>query len=178
MPFSIRPYRRFPVQCPVTYNAEPFVKLPLGYFAGFWLLSTLLVLSSGPVYGGWVPVNKNNELTGSMDVYVDPNTIRRKGSLVTMWQLIDFKTMQGGKSDPTKFLSRKIQKQFDCAGARTQLLRITDFLGNMGTGKPAEANVEKGNWVQVDPNSINQALWEVACVIQRDRAVKPGKQSR
>jgi len=24
MPFSIRPYRRFPVQCSVTYNAGPF----------------------------------------------------------------------------------------------------------------------------------------------------------
>ena len=24
MPFSIRPYRRFPVQCAVTYNAVPF----------------------------------------------------------------------------------------------------------------------------------------------------------
>jgi len=24
MPFSIRPYRRFPVQCSATYNAGPF----------------------------------------------------------------------------------------------------------------------------------------------------------
>ena len=24
MPFTIRPYRRFPVQCPVSYNAGPF----------------------------------------------------------------------------------------------------------------------------------------------------------
>ena len=24
MPFSIRPFRRFPVQCPVSYNAGPF----------------------------------------------------------------------------------------------------------------------------------------------------------
>ncbi len=24
MPFMLRPYRRFPVQCPVTYNAGPF----------------------------------------------------------------------------------------------------------------------------------------------------------
>ena len=24
MPFSVRPYRRFPVQCSVTYNAGPF----------------------------------------------------------------------------------------------------------------------------------------------------------
>ena len=30
MPFSILPYRRFPVQCLVTYNAGLFIKLPLG----------------------------------------------------------------------------------------------------------------------------------------------------
>ena len=30
MPFSIRPYRRFPVLCSVTYNAGPFLKLPHG----------------------------------------------------------------------------------------------------------------------------------------------------
>jgi len=31
MAFSIRPYRRFPVQCSVTYNARPFIKLPMAY---------------------------------------------------------------------------------------------------------------------------------------------------
>jgi hypothetical protein len=35
MPFSIRPYRRFPVQCSVTYHAGPFLKLPLAYLFGF-----------------------------------------------------------------------------------------------------------------------------------------------
>ena len=35
MPFSIRPYRRFPLQCAVTYNAGPFLKLPLAYFSVF-----------------------------------------------------------------------------------------------------------------------------------------------
>jgi len=35
MPFSIRPYRRFPVLCVVTYNAGPLFKLPLAYFSGF-----------------------------------------------------------------------------------------------------------------------------------------------
>jgi len=29
MPFSIRPYRRLPVHCFVTYNAGPFLMLPL-----------------------------------------------------------------------------------------------------------------------------------------------------
>lgn len=31
MPFSIGPYRRFPVQCPVTYNAGPFQGQVLPY---------------------------------------------------------------------------------------------------------------------------------------------------
>jgi hypothetical protein len=29
-PFSIRPFRRFPVHCSVTYNAGPFLTLPRG----------------------------------------------------------------------------------------------------------------------------------------------------
>ena len=33
MPFSIRPFRRFPVQCAVMYNAGPFIKLPLASVA-------------------------------------------------------------------------------------------------------------------------------------------------
>jgi len=43
MPFSLRPFRRFPVH-----------KLPLAYISGFWLLTTLLVLSSSPAYAEWV----------------------------------------------------------------------------------------------------------------------------
>jgi hypothetical protein len=35
MPFSVRPHRRFPVCCPVTYHAGPFLKLLLAYFPGF-----------------------------------------------------------------------------------------------------------------------------------------------
>ncbi len=162
MSFSIRPYRRFPVPCSVTYHAGPFLKLPLPYFLGFWLLITFLVLSSGPAYAEWIAVEKNNQLAGIMTVYVDPDTIHRKGNLVTMWQLIDFKTMQGGRS-PSRFSSTKIQKQFDCAEERLRLLALTDFWGNMGTGEPAGAYVDEGNWVPVEPDSINQALWEFAC---------------
>ncbi|MEP6959282.1 MAG: hypothetical protein ABI980_11180 [Nitrospirota bacterium] len=55
MPFTIRAFRRFPVHS-VTYNAGPFVKLPLAYCAGFWLLIALLVLSSGPMSAEWVAV--------------------------------------------------------------------------------------------------------------------------
>lgn len=169
MPFAIRPSRHFPAHCSVTYNARQFVKLQLAYFSGFWSLVTLLFLSSVPAYAEWVAVEKNYLLPGLRTVYVDPDTIRREGNLVTMWQLIDFKWMQGNQGigplgfGPHRFLSTKTHKQFDCAETRLRLLAFTEFSGRMGTGIPADGYVDKGNWISVEPESINQALWEVAC---------------
>ena len=162
MPFVLRPYSRVPLQCSVTYNAEPFLPLPLTYFSGFWLLITLLFLSTVPAYAEWVAVEKDFLLPGLQTVYVDPDTIRREGNLVTMWQLIDFKTMQGNRS-PGRFLSTKTHKEFDCAKKRLRLLAFTEFSRRMATGIPVDGYVDKGNWVAVEPDSINQALWEGAC---------------
>lgn len=162
MLFVLRLFRHVPEQCAVTSHVGPLLKLPLAYISGFWLLTTFLVLSSGPAYAEWIAVEIDNRLAGIMTVYFDPDTIQRNGNLVIMWQLIDFNTMQGGRS-PSRFSSTKIQKQFDCTEQRLRLLALTDFWGNMGTGEPTGAYVDGGHWVPVEPASINQALWEVAC---------------
>ncbi len=96
-------------------------------------------------------------------MYVDPGSIRREGNLVTIWQLIDFTWMQGNPRGPTRFLSTKTQKQFDCAGKRLRLLAFTEFSHHMGTGIATHGYVDKDNWLPVEPESINQALREVAC---------------
>jgi hypothetical protein len=162
MPIALRPYRRVPLPRSVTYHAGPFRMLPLAYFSGFWLLITLLVLSSIPAYAEWVAVEKDYLIPGLQTLYVDPDTISREGNLVTMWQLIDFKWMQGGRS-PTRFSSAKTHKQFVCAENRLRLLAFTEFSRGMGTGIPADGYVDTGNWLSVEPESINHALWEVAC---------------
>ena len=166
MPLSVRLYRRFPVDCSVTYNAGPFLKLPLTYLLGFWLLLTLLFLNSVPAYAEWVAVE---ETPGLRTVYVDSDTIRREGNLVTLWLLMDFKWMQGNVGmgrfglDPSRFLSTKTQMQFDCAEKRLRLLAYSEFLRHMGTGRRNDGYVDTGNWVPVKPDSMNQALWEDAC---------------
>jgi hypothetical protein len=43
------------------------------------------------------------------------------------------------------------------------LLEFTEFSRRMETGIPADGYVDKDNWLQVEPESINYALWEVAC---------------
>ena len=93
---------------------------------------TLLILSCAPAYAEWAAVG-SSENGGGVTVYADRDTIRRKGDLVKMWYLSDFKTIQtvAGNS----FLSEKDQSEFDCAEERTRLLAVTKFSGNMGRGQ-------------------------------------------
>ena len=100
---------------------------------------------------------------GLQTVYVDPESIHREGSVLTMWQLIDFRWMQGNPRGSTRFLSAMTYKQFDCAEKRVRLLAFTEFSRGMGTGIPADGYVDKGNWMPIAPDSMNQALWEVGC---------------
>ena len=58
--------------------------LPLAIFSGFWSLIAVLFLSSAPAYAEWVAVEKDYLLPGLQTVYVEPDTIRREGDLVTM----------------------------------------------------------------------------------------------
>jgi hypothetical protein len=142
MPFSIRPYR----------------SLLVTYLLGFWSLLILLLLSSGPAYAVWVLVNATDP---GMTVYADPDTIRRKGELVKMWSLYDFKTEQYVLG--VLLLSSKGQIEYDCAGERLRGLAVAEFSGNMGKGTVVYTDSSEGKWVPVAPGGVDLALWTVAC---------------
>jgi hypothetical protein len=57
MPFPIRPYRRFPIQCSVRYHSVPFLTLPLTYFLGLWSEESAAILLT-QAHPGWLtPTN-------------------------------------------------------------------------------------------------------------------------
>src|SRR5437773_3725537 len=149
MPFSIRPYRCFPVQCAVTYKTEPFLKLPLVYFLSFASLITLLVLSRGPAYADWVETVQNDQ--AGVTIYVDSDTVLRKGDRVKVWELIDYKTIQTVAG--TSYLSARVQREYNCAGDLQRTLALTKLSGNMGTGKVILTNSDEQKWEPVDPGS-------------------------
>lgn len=147
MPFSIRPYYR----------------LPLIYFSAFISLITFLVQSGSPAYAEWVEVTYSEEKGGYI-LYVDQDTIRRKGNLVKMWSLWDFKTVQrddGNAVNP--YLSMTQQREYDCAEDRTRSHVIQHRSGNMGTGNVVWTNTGEERWVPVFPGSTGQTLWKIAC---------------
>jgi hypothetical protein len=143
MPFLIRPSRRFLLTC----------------FSCFMALFALLVLSSGPVYAEWVTVSVIDQAGAT--VYVDPDTIHRNGGRVTMWELIDYGTIQTVKG--ISFLSARLQREYDCAGDLNRTLTLTKLSGSMGTGTVVLFTSDKQKWEPVDPGSIAKRLWKFAC---------------
>mgnify|MGYP001286464378 CR=1 FL=1 len=123
------------------------------------LLMTLLVLSSGPAYAEWVAVGGNEE--AGVTVYADPGTIRRKGNLVKVWHLNDFKTAQIAQGN--SYLSVKAQHQYDCTGDRERILVLTKFSGNMGRGKMVYKDSRERKWKPVEPGSASHDLGKLAC---------------
>jgi hypothetical protein len=105
------------------------------------------------------------EVSASYDnavtVYADPDSIRRKGNLVKMWSLVDYKTIQTYSGGAV--LSAKGQSEYDCEEERTRVLGGITFSGIMGRGAVVASHSEKEQWVPVAPGSIGQLMWKLAC---------------
>lgn len=158
MSFSIRPFCRVPICCPVTYHAGPLLKLPRASWLGFWLLITLLALSSNPAHAEWMSLGESESGT---TVHADPATTGREGDLVKMWVLFDFKTIQTKAG--VSYLSAKAHMEYDCAKQRFEGHEVMYFSGNMGSGTLLDRSSGKGKWLPVSPGSLDHALWKLAC---------------
>ena len=142
MPCSVRPNR----------------SSPLTYLLSLGSVITLLLLSSGPAYAEWVKVSSTDH---GLTVYADPDSISRKGALVKMWSLYDFKTEQYVLG--LMLLSSKGHIEYDCAQERFRGLAVAEFSGNMGKGTVVHTDSTEGKWIPLTPNGVDQALWTVAC---------------
>jgi len=134
------------------------------------LLFLILALGIGEsAYAEWVAVEKDYFNPELRTVYIDPDTISREGTLVTVWQLTDYKMMQGGVGfgsfmmSSHRFFSAKTQKQVNCQNKRIRLLAYTEFLQHMGNGTASNGYVDPTAWLPIEPASVNHALWEVLC---------------
>lgn len=132
-------------------------------------LIVLVLLIDQPVFAGWVAVEKDYLNPGIRTVYIDPDTISREGTSVTVWQLTDYRMMQGSvvfgsfMMSPHRFFSTKTHKHIDCETNRVRLLSFTEYLRHMGAGTASNGYVDSDRWLPIEPETINYALWELVC---------------
>ena len=129
------------------------------------LLMILAVVSSNAA-ADWVEVSATDKKT----VYANPATIRKKGNMVKMWELVDIKpsrftkSMQVFSESNDEFsMSTREQEEFDCKKEQTRTLYISTHSENMGEGELIFRCSDPGKWEPIVPNSIDESLWKFAC---------------
>ncbi len=164
MPFTIRrPHRR---RVPGMRNVPSFSKLLLiccSSFVGGLLLITLLLLllHPAPVYAEWVLVTADSKARGGFSIYADPTTIRRKGDLVKMLVLLDFKTTQTSTGE--SYLSMMQHAEYGWAEKLFRILKFMEYSGNMGSGNVVYTGSDEQKWQPVAPRSFAEDVWALAC---------------
>ena len=142
-------------------------RLLRGVVVGIWFICDGVSFAS--VETRWVPIEDAYQTPSLYTVYVDPDSISREGNVVELRQLTDYLWMQGNAGfgrlgpGPHRFFSTVTRKEFHCADKRVRLLAFTEFSHHMGTGRPADGYVDQGQWLQIEPASLNEGLWKIAC---------------
>ena len=128
------------------------------------LVMLLAVVSCGQLAGPprwprWVAVGESVDSW----VYADVNSIRKKGDMVKIWDLQDYK--RAIVSDRLPVLSLREQLEFDCKEERVRTLFISVFGMSMAEGKElkSEGDGTGGAWSPVSPTSIEGRLLRFAC---------------
>jgi len=120
----------------------------------------LLALGSCNAMADWVKVGSNGDLT----TYVEPSTISKAGSSVSMWGVVDLKDARKEETGKS-FLSAKSLQEYDCQAAQTKKITLSFFSANMGAGEVVHTytDPEKWKWTPVPHGTIVEAMWKAAC---------------
>jgi hypothetical protein len=140
----------------------PFTR---GHFCGCLnaLLAVVILpfLSTAPVFAEWVLIDGNEHAK----IYVEAETIQRKGDVVTLWVLDDFKTvrLRGLRT----YLSSRALEAHDCANERFRILSLADFSSNMAVGDIIFRSARESDWAAIPRGTLAQSVWTFACAGKR-----------
>ena len=109
-------------------------------------------------------VDRNDQV--GMSLYVDLDTIRRRGDKAEMWALYDYKDSQTRRSgDP--YSSRKVQSEYNCTEKVKRLIDVEEFAEHMGNGKVVHKqsyifSTQQPRWTPINSGG-GESLWKIAC---------------
>jgi hypothetical protein len=121
-------------------------------------IALALAALSCTAMAGWEPISDNSESVG----YYDPSTLVRTGDEVTVSELNDFKRVATTVSDAL-FRSTTTQRAYDCAGARTRIITLQPFEGQMGAGRALNPMNVDGDWQDIVVGTPRADAYNLMC---------------
>lgn len=122
------------------------------------MMTMLLAAMSGGAAAEWVEVAGNEAAA----TYADSDTIRRRGTMVTMWHLVDYANARE-VTGIGPYSSARMLTEYDCEQPRTRTLYVVVHSGNMGAGKVLGKVAEPGHWRPIPPDTPAEILRGYAC---------------
>ena len=97
--------------------------------------------------------------------YLDFQSFHKQGQNVTVWELMNFETPQELNAAKGKYLSSKLQIEFDCNKRQSRILSFYMYAGMMGSEDIVySASFPSSPWEPVPSDTIEKELWNSACV--------------
>lgn len=124
------------------------------------LFALTLTLISTHTMAEWTKIGESDDDEG-YTVYAEMDSVRKSGDRVRMWILLDYKTEQ--RASGVNFLSKTIRRDYDCKGEHLRTLAFKLFSWNMEQGSLVRSYNQPKNWEVVQPESMDETVWDVAC---------------
>jgi hypothetical protein len=123
------------------------------------VLMLLLVVVSNSAMAEWVKIYSEDAFA----IYVDSSTIRKNGSKVKLWQIVDYSKPQDTAIIGPAYSSTKGQFELDCRSEQVNQIYFLLQTGNMGQGRTVVAYEAPKPWLPVVPDTAIQIVWKYAC---------------
>jgi hypothetical protein len=120
------------------------------------MLFTLTVIL--PAHAEWV---KMAEAKRGNIFYVDTSTVSIADSRRVVLEMIDYR-----RADRDGDKSVRINREYDCQGARYQVQSATYHRGSMGTGEISLTTVGTMGWTDIDPDTPARAILDYVCAMR------------
>lgn len=118
----------------------------------------ILVLFPTVTLAGWEAIAGGDDNV----VYVDSSTLRKNGTKVKLWRMIDFRMAQSVSG--AQFLSVVAQDEFDCQNELRRPIFGQAYSENMGAGTQVNKfNDPNSKWEPIPPGTAFAELWKYSC---------------
>ena len=114
---------------------------------------SMMLRGNGAANENWGLVAANDDYTA----YADKSTLRRNGSVVKVWQLIDAKNPTYGA------FSQVSQVEYDCKIEKSRYLVRYGYAGKMAGGDIVYKDIDITKWEPNPPSSMSEILWKNSC---------------
>ena len=120
------------------------------------LLPLLLLVVCCAVKAEWVMMASSGD--GSIEVFIDPKSVKPSGSYLRVWVLLNQKNI--GEFGERSWVA---YEEHDCREGRYRPLDLSSYSGSMGGGKKIRGMDEVGSWKFIRPNSLSSFHHDWLC---------------